>query len=265
MVKTECREARVSFFNCAFYLLAAVLVACQVGCATQNKMPAIDRGWSGSGLLDQEQAKKIEQITDKDIATVLDAQVTAKLPTRVAIAAADRYSRDIGVEDLKAWEQALCREPQIQGLEVLSSALASTDHGTPSLHALRMQAANMNCELLLVYLEGSSCVDNYNPAAALYWTFVGLWLVPGSEYERKSVCQAMLVDCRTGKILGTAVGESHAKTVYAAAYERIAKDPIDRDTPRKAMEQLRQNMGHVMTKVVAASKLKAPVQTRSNQ
>lgn len=252
-----------SVFAGSFVLVTAAMFICMGGCATQNKMSPGSRGWSMGGVVDSEQAAKLEKITDQDIATMLDAKVTAKLPTRIAISRTGYgygcgFSNEIGTEELKAWEKVLCKNPQIQGVDTVSTRMASR-YGCATLHDLRVQAASMNCELLLVYDQNSSSVDNLNEAAALYWTIVGLWTVPGSQYEQRTVCQAILVDCRTGKILGSAVGEGYEKTIYAAAYEQIAKDKVQKLTPVKAMDQMQQNMEQVIARVIASAKTKEPV------
>ena len=111
----------------------------------------------------------------------------------------------------------------------------------------------MGCELLLVYLQSDSTVDNFNEAAALYWTFVGLWLVPGNVVEQKTVAQALLVDCRTGAILGTATGGCHLKRICPAALKQIQKDKLAQRTPRKALTNLQTDCKRLLKNVVDAA------------
>ena len=48
------------------------------------------------------------------------------------------------------------------------------------LHALRVAAARLHCELLLVYMQADTQADHFNDASVLYWSIVGLWLAPGN-------------------------------------------------------------------------------------
>jgi rhombotail lipoprotein len=111
----------------------------------------------------------------------------------------------------------------------------------------------MGCELLLVYLQGDSSVDNYNDGAILYWTLVGLWLVPGNTYEHLCVMQAILVDCRTGAVLGTATGEGRLSRLHAAAYQDITRGQLQREAPRKALADVQKSFAKTLADVVQAA------------
>jgi hypothetical protein len=235
-------------------LLGLLLVG---GCASGNKMGEVRAGWSRLGVVTPEQARQLEAaMTDQDIANMLDADVQAKLPTEVAVARLVGSSVDaIGSDELAGWTKAMAGQKQLEGVRAVSSAVVPG--GSVSLHGLRTAAAQMGCELLLVYVQADGCVDNLTDAAALYWTFVGLWVAPGNVYEHKTVMQAALIDCRTGMIVGTATGEHSQKEVYAAAYEQIAHDKLDSQVPAKALENLQTNSARMFANVVAAANRKA--------
>jgi len=108
----------------------------------------------------------------------------------------------------------------------------------------------MHCELLLVYMRGDSSVENYNDAAVLYWTLVGLWLVPGHTLEHKTVMQAMLVDCRTGMILGTATGSAYEKRNCTAAAIDIHRAKLASAVPAAAMTDLHDGVRDLLRDVV---------------
>ena len=118
------------------------------------------------------------------------------------------------------------------------------------LRSLRVAAAKMRCELLLVYVQGDSEVDNYNDLAALYWTFVGLWLVPGNDLEHRTVMQALVVDCRTGAILGTATGDTHLKRIAPVALSRIPKDQMAAEAPRQTLADLQAACKRLLAEIV---------------
>jgi rhombotail lipoprotein len=109
----------------------------------------------------------------------------------------------------------------------------------------------MGCELLLLYHVSDSGVDNYTDAAALYWTFVGLWLAPGNLYEHRTVMQAIIVDCRTGVILGTATGDSHLRAACPAAFGKVQEDKLAQEAWQKAMDDLLKACKPVLKAIVS--------------
>jgi hypothetical protein len=226
------------------------------------------RSLLGSGLIDDPvQAKRLEaKLTDKDIADLLDADIRAKLPTKLAIAAVTEfygswhqgYRYDavecggpgtINAEELQRWENLVGGVPRIEGVQPISPLSMGGDKVT--LHGLRTAAARMNCELLLVYYVSSSAVDNYNDAAALYWTFVGLWLAPGNTYEHRTVIQGIIVDCRTGAILGTATGDSHLTGICPAAYGEVQRAKLAKESFEKAKDDFLKGCKPVLKAIVA--------------
>jgi hypothetical protein len=236
--------------------LTAVMSA---GCTPHNAMAeprvALQRG----GLIDdaREAAKLEKAITDKDIARLLDADVRAKLPTKLAITkvSPSRYGCSplaIDADELNRWEDIVYLQSGLEGvLPICGIAFEQGNSQYVTLRDLRNAAANMGCELLMVYGQDDSSVENYNDAAALYWTFVGLWTVPGNVLEHRTVMQAILVDVRTGKVLGTATGDAHLKKTTAAAYASAARDKLQMEAPVQAEQDLRKGVRQVMTKVVS--------------
>jgi len=240
-------------------LMLVMITAC--GCATHNKL--VDPvGLAKGGLFkNPKDLSALEQaLTDEGIARMLDVDVQAKLPTSVAIAGAEigpgpySYCRDPGtslmsVEALKDWETAFQQIPHIEGVQPVSPVLLQGKHA--SLRKLRSAAAQMKCELLLVYQASSLAVDNYNDAAALYWTFVGLWLVPGNVYEQRTVYQGVLLDTRTGMVLGSATGDCHLRRPCPAAYGRVQEGKLAQEAFAKALADFRASCAKLLTDVVA--------------
>ena len=235
------------------------------GCGSNAALPEPTL-FSGGRMITEEQARQLEaKITDQDIATVLDANVKPKLPTSLAIARVDAgtiggrnrcdyYRSDprlasVTGEEFTGWEQSLAGLSDIRGLRTIFRLPGQSEQVT--LHALRASAAGMGCELLLAYMVGQAEVDNYNHAAILYWTIVGLFVVPGSEYQHKTVMQAILVDTRTGVILGTAGGEASAKEMYIPVASGIVRDRLSARTPPEALANLQKNTAAMVRQVVA--------------
>jgi hypothetical protein len=93
--------------------------------------------------------------------------------------------RLVGAEQLAQWDKAAQGCAGITGFRPISPMLLGDKRLT--LNDLRSAAEMMRCERLMVVAEGESEADNFNHAAALYWTFVGLWLVPGNVVEHRAV------------------------------------------------------------------------------
>jgi rhombotail lipoprotein len=172
------------------------------------------------------------------------------VPTKLALAAvSDGYLSAIGAEELQRWEAIVQGVPYIEGvMPVTALSIGSTN---VKLHDLRTAAAGMGCELLLLYHVSDSGVDNYTDAAALYWTFVGLWLAPGNLYEHRTVMQAIIVDCRTGVILGTATGDSHLRAACPAAFGKVQEDKLAQEAWQKAMDDLLKACKPVLKAIVS--------------
>ena len=238
-----------------------LLAAVAPGCATHWAMRAPPNAMQSGFVTDPKQVSRIEKaMTDSDIAMLLDGDVKAKLPTSLAIAAVQGcesrcWLQAIGAEELTQWETVIENQPQILGVHPVSGLSVGDQSAT--LHQLRTAAARMGCELLLVCHRSDSSVDNYNEAAVLYWTFVGLWLVPGNTYEHRTVMQAILLDTRTGAILGTATGDKHLKGICPAAYGQVQSQKLRCEAPKAALTDLQKACKPLVKRVVAAAELAA--------
>jgi hypothetical protein len=212
-----------------------------------------------AGLANEAQAKELEKsMTDGDIARLLDVQVQAKLPTSLAVAKLQShcggyqpYVAEIDADELLAWEDIVKTQRQIVGVQPVTTLGLESEQ--PTLYSLRTAAARLHCELLLVYFQVDSQVDNFNDAAVLYWSIAGLWTVPGNEVEHKTVIQAVLLDCRTGMILGTATGDHHAKKLCPAAFVDQRKTELSKSCNTEALTDLQKGCRKLLDQTVAAA------------
>ena len=239
------------------FMLAAILLG---GCASYEPLPGLRSVMTKTGLFRKaEQRAAIERsMTDETIAKMLDVKVTARLPGSVALAKltseCDGFQprlETVDAEELAGWVEAVKGQASIRDVRPISQLVVGGVDLT--IHSLRAAAARQDCELLLVYLRVDASVDNFNDAAALYWTGVGLLIVPGNVLEHKTVCQAVLLDCRTGMILGTATGSSQAKRTCPAAFVDNRMVELARETPPKALADLQESFGRTLARVVDAA------------
>jgi len=244
-------------------IVLGVIVVSSVlaGCASHHELAAPRADLARSGLInDPAEVSRLEKaMTNGEIASLLDLDVKAKLPTTLAVARLEslcagyqpRLQRIDG-EELGRWQDIASRQPHVDGVQPISSLAFGNSLSEPqlTLRSLRVAAARMHCELLLVYMRGDSSVENYNDAAVLYWTLVGLWVVPGHTLEHKTVMQAVLVDCRTGMILGTATGSGYEKRNCTAAAIDIHRAKLASAVPVAALGDLHDGVKHLLGDVV---------------
>jgi hypothetical protein len=239
-----------------------LLTAAVAGCATHRQMGEPVR-LSRTGVIeDPSQAAAVEKAaTDAPDGKLLDAREPVRMPTRLAVADLSMVGRraglrPLGAEEVAEWQKVVAGLAPITGVQAIPS-VAVSGSGL-KLYDLRRAAAQRGCGLLLVYLQSDTEIDNYNNAALLYWTFVGLWLAPGNTYEHRTVMQAVLVDTRTGTVLGTATGDCHLKEACAAANDRAVEQKLAQEAPRRAQADLQKGCQALLKQVVAAAQKSAP-------
>ncbi|MCY2932306.1 MAG: hypothetical protein NTV86_22995 [Planctomycetota bacterium] len=239
------------------------LAGALVGCQACSEMPAITANLAKAGLAHgPDQRRQLEKkLTDQDISDLLDVRVQAKLPTSLAVAkvgcdysGAQPHLADFEPGEFDAWEKALRGVPKIRGVQPVTPLAIGTGTRTPSLYELRTAAARLNCELLLVYLQADASGDTANDAAALYWTIIGLWTAPGDTLEHRTLMQAVVLDCRTGMILGTAVGDKQIKKDCPAAFVSKQHTELAKQATAEALAQLQQSATRAMTALATAAR-----------
>jgi len=235
------------------------------GCATHVPLGTTEaRLGQFAPISGPDRREKLEQaLTDQDIAALLDVNVQAKWPTGIAIArlAASGPGRpamlaEIDATEMAGWEKTVADHPNVKSVNPVTPLSHTAEHVT--LRSLRVAAAQMNCEVLLVYLQADSAVTNRNDASVLYWTVAGLWLVPGHEVEHKTVLQAALIDCRTGMMLGTATGDSHIQRLCPWMFTDNRRNQLARQAPLEAVTELQTNTTKLLTRVAPARITTAP-------
>ena len=236
-------------------MLAAM---CCAGCGTSSKLYAPMANVFQNGLFEEARARELEKkFTDQDIVDLLDLDVKAKLPTKLAIVKLQNHVYDqqftraeITSDELSVWKGIVDKHDAIKGISPVTDVVL--EGSGPTLHALRVAAARMRCELLLVYVQADSTVDNYNDLALLYWSVVGMWLVPGNELQHRTAMHAILIDCRTGAVLGTAIGDAQKKGLAALATREVCRNKLALSAPKAALEDLQKSVADLVEGVLEA-------------
>ena len=239
----------------ALALSVGLLSVWCIGCASHASLASPAEMMAAGELLADGQLTA----ADAEIARLLGATIRMKLPTTLAVAKLDRSFggtaglESISGEELTQWADLVAEHKAIDGVQPIPDMLIANDahRRAPLLGALRLAAARMRSEMLLVYVRADSSVNNYNRAAALYWTFVGLWIVPGNVVEHRTVMQGLLVHTRSGAVLATVTGSRDLKRYSPAAFASIAKDALRDQAPKEAFTDLRKAFKSVLPAVIA--------------
>ncbi len=85
-----------------------------------------------------------------------------------------------------------------------------------------------------------------------------IWLVPGNVVEQETVMQAVLVDTRSGVILGTATGTGRGKRIVAMGFKQIAVDKLSQEVPAKALADLQTGCANLIKEIAASQAQPAP-------
>jgi len=86
-----------------------------------------------------------------------------------------------------------------------------------------------------------------------YWTFVGLFTVPGNTVGHCTVCQALLVDTRSGFVLATAEGESLREENCLPGAVDIAGPRVEKEARAEAVRKLQGAVQHSLKGLAARS------------
>jgi len=234
--------------------LGLALLAVTLGCAAPYKgltKPTPNLGGVSGDL---------QSLSDAAIETYLKADMRPAFPTILAVAKVtdvrewtrDGWTSSARVEGIWGTEgqgwRALAESGSptatlIEQVQTLSGLLVRPP---ATLKALRDGAAQLHAPLLLVYTQADDAQEGYNDAGMLYWTIIGLFCVPGHTVGHYTACQAVLVDTRTGFVLGTAEGEAHHEEVCLPGAVSIAADRTRTKSQSAAVQALQANVRQLL-------------------
>jgi hypothetical protein len=199
---------------------------------------------------------ELVNLTDRTIDLYLRSNVKPTFPTVLAVAklkSSYSYWGDCGdyshleLDTLKGdeadnWRQLAGHRDKsdrvlIDQVQFINPMLTG---GDLTLKTLRDAAAILHAPMLLVYLQADRGEEGYNPAAMAYWTIAGLFVIPGNSVGYHSVCQALLVDTRTGMILASIQGEGKREENVLAGAVSIAKDRTQKQARTEAERKLQE-------------------------
>ena len=243
-------------------VVAITICSLQSGC---TRFAGTIRPTPDLGVLSPE----LRDFTHAKIERYLKAYVQPVFPTVLAVAkmggtcergrSSYRYrEQETGLAVLRGDEAKGWREiPKTDNAGTISQVHLVTPlivGGEPTLKDLRDAAAMLHAPLLLVYTQADSAEEGYNDSAMAYWSIVGLFLVPGNTVGHHSVCQAILLDTRTGLIVGTAQGESKQEENVLAGAVDIATQRTARQAQSEAVTNLQSEVRQTLANLHMTSR-----------
>jgi len=205
---------------------------------------------------------ELASLTDEKIELYLRSTAKPQFPTVLAVAKLRElyryHERDAGFtlasiqgREADGWLKLAKTSKNVNQVHFVSPLLLQ---GSTNLKNLRDAAALVHAPLLLVYLETENAAEGYNSSAMAYWSIVGLFVVPGNTVGHYTLCQAILVDTRTGVIVATAQSDSIKEENVLFGAVEIARDRVKREAHEDAVTRLQNDFHKTLDELVRSSK-----------
>jgi hypothetical protein len=247
--------------RCVTIAAIAVLLASLSGCAAPYK--GLVKPSPKLSLLSPE----IKDLTDDKIDIYLTATARPAFPTVLAVgkvraAGHWRNGEKLGTPEIETMrgEEAAGWRNLATGQGTAPGPIAQVQFISPlvagenaSLKGLRDAAALLHAPLLLVYMQDDDRQQGYNDAAMAYWTFIGLFCVPGNRVGQYTVCQGVLVDTRSGVILSTVGGEAKGEENVLPGAVDIAADRVAKNAQEAAVKDLQRAVREALTQLAGGA------------
>jgi rhombotail lipoprotein len=221
----------------AMLLVAVIASGCGSMAMKQSKQNAslVDYLYAG-----QQPPEKLQQASIAEL----------KIPMRIGIAfvpgAVDPRFGITEVEQIRWSTQikaAFEKYPFVSELVVIPTAYLKSGGGFDNLRQL---AKLFNVEVVALLSYDQIQFSEPNKLSMMYWTGIGVYLVPGDQYDIHTVLEATVFDVRTGKLLFRAPGTSTVKGSAAWIKFSDSSRQARSEGFDKALEQLIPNVDAVL-------------------
>lgn len=124
------------------------------------------------------------------------------------------------IKRIEAWGDPLKATGLVSEIVIIPESLASscTVASPDCVRNMRIAAAKLHADALLLVSRGFVTDAYLNPLSFLDITLIGLWLAPAHHRDSYALYQAYLADVANNYIYGTAHGEGEHKTIRPYAY-----------------------------------------------
>jgi hypothetical protein len=191
------------------------------------------------------------EAANKAVADILKIQPAVKFskekPVTLAVAQVGPEGVEtIRQEDKDAWRKAL-EETGLVKVIFISSVILSAN---PEFHEIRLAAARLHADAMLLYAVVDSNEHKCNLSALLYLSIVGTFFVPSDEAAVLTFAKGACFDVENEFLEFTVEGEDERKTV--SPYYFLDKEQLIIDSKKSAVDVLRKETVHAINAHAAA-------------
>lgn len=216
-----------------------ILIALLIGVAGAGCSASFDR----ADMAEHLQQDQPIVFDDVDILRIEQAKPQLPIPFRLAVLPPSMFNQRAWGQtgetegqrtEIMAWGEKLRQEGIVSDLIIIPEILASQMRSQNSVKDIRLAAARLQADAVLV-LRSTTEVDGYlNPLSVLDLTIVGMFLSPGHHRDALTIVEGMVIDNRNQYVYfaGSAEGTGTTMAPLAAIEE---KDAI-RDSRRAALK-----------------------------
>ena len=185
------------------------------------------------------------EATNKAVADILKIEPTVRFskekPITLAIAEVGATGVEtIRQEDKDAWRKAV-EETGLVKVIFISSVILSAN---PEFHEIRLAAARLRADAMLLYAVVDSDVQKHNLGALMYLTLVGAFFIPGDEAGVLTFAKGACFDVENEFLEFTVEGEDERQTVKP--YYFLDKKQLKIDSHKSALDILRKETVHAI-------------------
>ncbi|MHC5039568.1 MAG: hypothetical protein ACYTHM_19880 [Planctomycetota bacterium] len=211
--------------------------------------PLSPSGPSGGKLAFTEQREAANRAV-KDILEIKPAVTFSKnRPLTLAIAeVGPKGIETIRQKDKDAWRTAL-ESTGLVRVVFISSVILS---GDPHFHEIRIAAARLHADVLLLYASASSTASSLNLGGFLYLTVAGLFLSPGSQTAVLTFAKGVCFDVENEYLEFAVEGEDERSSIRPWYF--VDSEAMQIDSREAAVEVLRRETVRAIEARAASTK-----------
>jgi hypothetical protein len=221
-------------------LLAILPALAAVGCSASFDRAAMsEQLWEGEKVF-----------TDLELARIEQLKPQLPSPFRLAVAPPLREDwhgprlTETARPDVATWFEPLVTSGAVSEVIVLPRMLLGPVSGRPAADyykAVRVAAARVQADAVLLLSTVTEVDDYANPLAILDWTGIGVCVFPGHHYDALTLVEGIVMDNRNEYIYWTGAAEGLGTTSGTL----VGIDPADavRESRRNALRSLAELLG----------------------
>ncbi|MBV8880061.1 MAG: hypothetical protein JO332_08865 [Planctomycetaceae bacterium] len=207
-----------------------ILIGVLLGMAASGCQAGFDR----AGMIGQLQQDQPIVFDDADILRIEQARPQLQCPFRLAVVPPTLFNHRVYGEpgetegqrrEIMAWGDRLRREGVVSDLIIIPDILTSQSHSQNSIKDIRVAAARLQADAVLI-LRSTTDTDAYvNPLSVLDLTLVGMFLVPAHHRDALTIVEGMVLDNRNQYVYFAGSAEGKGATLAPLA-SVDAKDAV---------------------------------------